>query len=66
MQKNPEFQNIPESEKMLVKIPIAVGSALLERLGFRNVLEQKGILSNVILRALKKTPSKVLYKKRIK
>jgi len=57
MQKNSEFQDISESEKMLVKVPIAVGSALLERLGFRNVLEQKGILSNVILRALKKTPS---------
>lgn len=58
MQKLPEFQDISESEKMLVKVPIAVGSALLERLGFRNVLEQKGILSNVIYRALNRMPSK--------
>lgn len=57
MQKIPEFQDISESEKMLVKVPYSVGSALFERLGFRNVLEQKGLVSNIILRALKKTPS---------
>ena len=56
MEKNPEFENISENEKKLITIPIALASAYLEERGLRNVLSQKGFLSNLLLRVFKKVP----------
>jgi len=56
MEKNPEFENISENEKKLITIPIALASAYLEERGLRNVLSQRGFLSNLLLRVFKKVP----------
>ena len=56
MAKNPMFDDVPESEKATLKSVIAIPSAILENIGFRNVIQQKGVIQNVILRALNKTP----------
>ncbi len=54
MSKNPDFENISESEKLLVTAPIGVASAALESIGFRNVIANKGLLNGIIVKALGK------------
>lgn len=53
---NPEFKDISENEKAILKAFVAWPSALLENFGFRNILAQKGILQGLLLKALDKTP----------
>lgn len=55
MANNPDFDNISEAEKEAVMIPIGVAVGTLEALGFRNVIGQRGLLNNLVLRALGKT-----------
>ncbi|MAJ57200.1 MAG: hypothetical protein CMI74_03935, partial [Candidatus Pelagibacter sp.] len=57
MAKNPMFDDIPESEKATLKSVIAIPSAFLENLGFRNVINQRGLITNILKRALDKTPN---------
>lgn len=52
MESNPEFDDISESEKYYVTAPVGVAVASLETFGFRNVINQKGLLNGVIMRAL--------------
>lgn len=54
MSKNPEFDNIPESEKALVTAPIGIAVGALESIGLRNVIANKGLLNGIVLRALGK------------
>lgn len=56
MSKNPEFDNISESEKLPVKIAIGTVGAVLENYGFRNILKNNSFVANLALRALKKVP----------
>ena len=53
---NPDFKDITENEKAILKAFVAWPSALLENFGFRNILAQKGILQGLLLKALDKTP----------
>lgn len=55
MANNPEFDNVSENEKSAIKIPLSITVGLLERLGFRNVLAQKGFANAILLRALGKS-----------
>ena len=50
---NPDFKDISENEKAILKAFVAWPSALLENFGFRNILAQKGILQGLRLLSLK-------------
>jgi hypothetical protein len=52
MEKNPMFDKISESEKTLVKMPIGIATAVLENIGLRNIISQKGLLNSVVKTAL--------------
>jgi len=52
MERNPDFDNISESEKYFVTAPVGVAVATLETFGLRNVINQKGLLNGVISRAI--------------
>ena len=47
-----EWQNVSEEEKYLYKAPLALVTAALEDLGFRNIVNQKGLVSKLAFRAL--------------
>lgn len=53
--KNPFFDDISELEKKLVSVPIGITVGILEEVGFRNVLESKGLMTSVLMRVLGKT-----------
>ncbi len=52
MSTNPDFKNISEQEKLILKTPMIIGGAVLEKYGFRNVIESKGLLNDVVLKAI--------------
>ena len=54
MEKNPEFKDVSENEKILVAAPIGVAEASLEAIGLRNVIANKGLMNKIILRAMGK------------
>ena len=62
MTNSPEFDNISESEKYVVKAPIAIAVGALESLGLRNIVAQKGLLNGVIKRAMLKSTEKTTAK----
>ena len=55
MEENAAFDNVTESEKSMVAVPIGVAVGTLEAIGFRNVIGQKGLLNSVVSRVLKKS-----------
>ena len=62
MSRNPEFDNVSEKEKFYVKAPIGVAVGVLENIGFRNVINQKGLITNVLGKALGKSTSRTTAK----
>ena len=62
MANDPEFADISENEKYLVKGPIAVAVAALESAGLSNLLNQKGFLNGLVLKALGKVGKGASYK----
>ena len=62
MRDNPEFDNITENEKLAITAPIGIAVAVLESVGFRNVMASKGLLNGVVARALGKSTSKTSAK----
>jgi len=52
MESNPEFDDISESEKYYITAPVGVTVAVLETYGFRNVINQKGLLNSLVAKAL--------------
>lgn len=55
MENNPAFEGVSENEKRLVSAPISIATAILEEVGFRNVIASKGLLNGVVARALGKS-----------
>jgi len=55
MEKNPMFDKISEAEKTQVKMPIGIATAVLENIGLRNVISQKGLLNSLVSKALRKS-----------
>jgi len=55
MEENAAFDNVTESEKAMVSVPIGVAVGTLEAIGFRNIIGQKGLLNSVVSRALRKS-----------
>lgn len=62
MSENPEFDNVSEEEKLLVKVPVGIAGAALEKYGFRNVIESKGLLNSLVLKAIGASTSKTTAK----
>jgi GNAT superfamily N-acetyltransferase len=62
MSDNPEFENISESEKLLVSAPIGVAVGVLEAYGLRNVIANKGLLNGLVVKALNKAGTTVTAK----
>jgi len=57
MEKNPEFKEISERERWLVKAPTAIVVGVLENFGLRNVLKGKaGVIGKLVDRVLKRAP----------
>ena len=54
MQKDPDLKDISEADKALVKAPIGIVSAILEEVGLRNVIANKGLLNSLTMRMLGK------------
>jgi hypothetical protein len=54
MNSDPDFNDVSESEKMAVSVPLSIVVAQLERLGFRNVVGNKGLLNRLALSAIGK------------
>ena len=55
MSKNPNFDNIDEGEKRLIAYPVAIATAVLEDLGFRNIINSQGLLNGIVGRALNRS-----------
>ena len=54
MQNDRSFDNISEVEKAAFTLPLGIVVGVLENLGFRNAIAQKGLASKILLMALKK------------
>jgi hypothetical protein len=54
MSKNPEFDNISESEKLAVVAPIGIATAVLEAYGLRNLVANKGLMNKLVIGAMGK------------
>jgi hypothetical protein len=55
MSKDPDFKDVSESEKMQIMVPIGIANAVLEEFGFRNMINSKGVINNLVLKGLKKS-----------
>ena len=56
MEDNPEFDNISEMEKAMVVTPIGIAVGVLESVGFRNLINQKGLINQFVLKGLRQVP----------
>ena len=54
MMNDPDFATITENEKRMVSLPIGIVVGALEAYGFRNVINQKGLLNKYVLKGLQK------------
>ena len=51
-----EFADVKEGDKYKLIAPVAVATAVLENLGFRNLINKKGFVSMLVYKFLKKSP----------
>ena len=57
MNANPYFDNVTEEDKTLrVKLPIGIAQSVLETVGFRNIMQSRGLAASLALRAMRKMP----------
>ena len=54
MANNPNFDNIDLDEQRAVAIPISIATAVLEDIGFRNILNSSGLINGLTARAISK------------
>ena len=62
MEKDPAFDNITEREKFYVTAPIGIAVGVLESIGFRNIVSQKGLLNGIVARAIGASTEKTTAK----
>jgi hypothetical protein len=55
MANDRSFDDISEVEKAVFTLPLGIVVGVLENLGFRNAIAQKGLASKILLRVLKKS-----------
>ena len=54
MDKNPAFDNVTTSERLLVSVPIGIANAVLEEVGLRNLISNKGLVNSLVVKGLQK------------
>jgi len=54
MANNPNFDNIDLDEQRAVAVPVAIVTAVLEDIGFRNILNSSGLVNSLAARAISK------------
>ena len=52
MANNPNFDNIDLDEQRMIAIPVAITMAVLEDIGFRNILNSSGMINGLAARSL--------------
>ena len=52
MENDPNFANVSESEKLSVVAPIGIATAVLETMGLRNIVANKGVMNRIVLSAM--------------
>ena len=52
MANDPNFKDVSENEKRLITTPVAITTAVLENIGFRNIIANKGLLNKLTMSAL--------------
>lgn len=62
MEEDASFDDITEDEKYYVTAPIGIAVGALETIGFRNIVNQKGLLIPLVKRALGRSTSKTTAK----
>ena len=62
MEKNPDFAEISESDKLLITIPIGIANAVLEEVGLSNMIKNKGFVNSLLLKAMTKAGVNVTEK----
>ena len=62
MGSNAFFDDITETEKAMVKMPIGIAVGVLESIGFSNIMKQTGLVNSLVGRALSKVVSKDMSK----
>ena len=50
----PEFDGVSEKDKIALKVPVAIVSAVLETYGLRNVVQNTGLRNSILLSILRK------------
>jgi hypothetical protein len=63
MGNNAFFDDITETEKAMVKMPIGIAVGVLESIGFSNIMKQTGLVNSLVGRALSKVVSKDMSKR---
>jgi hypothetical protein len=54
MANNPNFDNIDLDEQRAVAVPVAIVTAVLEDIGFRNIINSSGLVNSLASRAISK------------
>jgi hypothetical protein len=54
MANNPNFDNIDLDEQRAVAVPVAIVTAVLEDIGFRNIVNSSGLVNSLAARAISK------------
>jgi len=62
MEKNPEFKDVTENEKLAITLPIGITGAILEEFGLRNIKGSQGLINSLTLKALGKAGKGVTAK----
>ena len=57
MEDDPDFKNMSEMEKLMIKAPIGVVGAALEEMGFRNLIRGTSIIKNLTGRVISRLPA---------
>lgn len=62
MEKDPDFKDVSENEKLAITLPIGIVGAVLENVGLKNIKGSQGLINNIALKALGKAGKGVTAK----
>ena len=62
MEKDPDFKDVSENEKLAITLPIGIVGAVLENVGLKNIKGSQGLINNIALKALGKSGKGVTAK----
>jgi hypothetical protein len=62
MDKNPEFDNVSENQKLAVVLPVGITGAILEEFGLKNIKGSTGLINKIAMSALGKAGTRTTAK----